>query len=178
MTKKLEEEFNLPPLEDIVFKGEEDTPLVDRSQVDVQNEITVTQQTMDVTERVDSALPIVQGLEQLDREMDEYATKAMSTFEDLCDLGKNVEDRHAAPIFDSASKMLTAALQAKQAKMDKKLKMIDLQMRKARLDLESRKVDANLSSKEDSPEEIEGRIVGDRASLLADIMSKMNEKHK
>ena len=68
MTKKLEEEFNLPPLEDIVFKGEEDTPLVDRSQVDVQNEITVTQQTMDVTERVDSALPIVQGLEQLDRE--------------------------------------------------------------------------------------------------------------
>ena len=74
--------------------------------------------------------------------------------------------------------MLTAALQAKQAKMDKKLKMIDLQMRKARLDLESRKVDANLSSKDDSPEEIEGRIVGDRASLLADIMSKMNEKHK
>ena len=36
--------------------------------------------------------------------MDEYATKAITTFEDLCDLGKNVEDRHAAPIFDSASK--------------------------------------------------------------------------
>ena len=33
--------------------------------------------------------------------MDAYATKAMETFEDLVDLGKNVEDRHAAPIFDS-----------------------------------------------------------------------------
>jgi len=178
MTKKLEEEFNLPPLDDIVFKGEEDTPLVDRTEVDVQNEITVTKQTMDVTERVDTALPIVQGLEQLDREMDEYATKAMRTFEDLCDLGKNVEDRHAAPIFDSASKMLTAALQAKQAKLDKKLKMIEIQMRKAKLDLDTRKVDASLADKEENPEEIEGRIIGDRASLLADIMSKMKETDK
>lgn len=176
MTKKLEEEFNLPPLDDIAFNGEAQVP-IERSVVDVENEIATTQSNMEITERVDSALPIVQGLEQLDREMDDYATKAMSTFDDLVDLGRNVEDRHAAPIFDSASKMLTAALQAKQAKMDKKLKMIELQMRKAKLDLDTRKVDASLpDSKTD--EEIEGTFVGDRSTMLAEIMAKMKETDK
>jgi hypothetical protein len=178
MTKKLEEEFNLPPIEDIVFEGEELVP-IERNSVDIQNEIIVSQGNMEITERVDSALPIVQGLEQLDREMDEYAQKAMDTFNDLVDLGRNVEDRHAAPIFDSASKMLTAALQAKQAKLDKKLKMIELQMRKAKLDLDTRKVDASLKEKEDDPaEEIEGKFVGDRSSMLAEIMAKMKETDK
>lgn len=176
MTRKLEEEFGLPPIEDVQLPGEE-LPL--HNPVDTQNEITVTRQTMEVTERVDSALPIVQGLEQLDREMDQYADKAMATFDELCDLGKNVEDRHAAPIFDSASKMLTAALQAKQAKLDKKLKMIELQMRKAKLDLDTRKTDAALEDKEEGrPEEIDGRFVGDRSSMLEEIMKNLQPNDK
>ena len=176
MTKSLEEEFNLPPIEEVKIPDEEQS--TDRDPADIQNEIMVIQKDMEITDRVDGALPMVQGLEQLDREMDEYASKAMATFEDLCDLGKNVEDRHAAPIFDSASKMLTAALQAKQTKLDKKLKMIELQMRKAKLDLDTRKVDASLSDKEDDPEEIEGKFIGDRSSMLAEIMAKMKENDK
>lgn len=193
MTKKLEEEFNLPPMDldpdnrpweydcdgNKVVKGDFTQAWTDDVNAETfKNEIALTQGTMEVAERVDSALPIVQGLEQLDREMDEYAAKAMATFEDLVDLGKNVEDRHAAPIFDSASKMISAALQAKQAKMDKKLKMIELQMRKAKLDLDTRKVDASLSDKEDAPEEIEGKFIGDRSSMLAEIMAKMKENDK
>ena len=65
------------------------------------------------------------------------------------------------PIFDSASKMLTAALTAKQHKMDKKLKMIELQMRKAKLDLDERKLDMKENS--DEPQEVEGEFIGDRA---------------
>jgi len=193
MTKKLEEEFNLPPIDldpdnrpweydcdgNKVVKGDFTQAWTDDVNAEIfKNEIALTQGTMEVAERVDSALPIVQGLEQLDREMDEYAAKAMATFEDLVDLGKNVEDRHAAPIFDSASKMISAALQAKQAKMDKKLKMIELQMRKAKLDLDTRKVDASLSDKEDDPQEIEGKFIGDRSSMLAEIMAKMKENDK
>tara|TARA_R110000772_G_scaffold151601_1_gene262366 strand:+ start:149 stop:691 length:543 start_codon:yes stop_codon:yes gene_type:complete len=180
MTKKLEEEFNLPPIEDISLFGEEAIPIeAGESTIETsKQDIALTQSTLEVTQRIDSALPIVQGLEQLDREMDEYALKAMATFEDLVDLGKNVEDRHAAPIFDSAAKMITAALQAKQAKMDKKMKMIELQMRKAKLDLDTRKVDASLEGKEDAPEEIEGKFIGDRSSMLAEIMNKMKENDK
>ena len=80
--------------------------------------------------------------------MDDYARRAMDTFEDPLDLGKNVEDRHAVSSFDSASKMLTAALTAKQAKMDKKLKMVELQMRKAKLDLDEKKLEHKIGSDE------------------------------
>jgi len=177
MTKKLEEEFNLPPIEDIEIpldETEEETSLEE-----IETNIETVSGTMQVTDKISAALPVVQGLEQLDREMDEYAQKAMSTFEDLCDLGKNVEDRHAAPIFDSASKMLTAALQAKQAKMDKKLKMIELQMRQAKLDLDTRKTDAALKNKEeDDPEELEGKFLGSRTDMLSEIMQKMKENDK
>ena len=174
MTKRLEEELGLPPIEEVRVPDEieEKLPTIAES----QEEITITQGKLDMTERIDGSLPAVLGLEELDREMDEYATKAITTFEDLCDLGKNVEDRHAAPIFDSASKMLTAALTAKQHKMDKKLKMIELQMRKAKLDLDERKLDMKEAG--DEPTEVEGEFIGDRASMLDSIMQKMKENDK
>ncbi len=179
MTKKLEEEFNLPPIEDI------DIPLDVEDEVitleEAENNIVEYRGQLDLAQRTDAALPMVTGLEELDREMDEYAAKAIQTFDELVDLGKNVEDRNAAPVFDSASKMLTAALQAKQAKMDKKLKMLELQMRQRKLDMDERKLEHQIKLKqddEDGPEEIEGKFVNDRASMLSEIMSQMKQKDK
>jgi hypothetical protein len=75
--------------------------------------------------------------------------------------------------------MLTAALQAKQAKMDKKLKIIELQMRQRKLDMDERKLEHQIKSKEeDDPEEIEGKFVNDRASMLSEIMGQMKQKDK
>lgn len=181
MTRKLEEEFNLPPIQDLMPQAdaEENEPTVE----EIQAEIVEYQGQMSVAERADAALPMVEGLSELDREMDEYARKAMETFEDLVDLGKNVEDRHAAPIFDSASKMLTAALQAKTAKLDKKMKMIELQMRQRKLDQEEEKLKVYIESKrkaEDLDDEDvgEGKIIGDRSAMLAEIMAKMKDNDK
>jgi len=50
------------------------------------------------------------------------------------DLGMQVDSRFASEIFSVASNMLGHAITAKTAKLDKKLKMIDLQMKKMRLD--------------------------------------------
>jgi hypothetical protein len=178
--KKLEEVFNLPPIEDIDIPLEDDDSEEEMTMEEIQHEIEEYQGQMSVANRVDAALPVQQGLDQLEREMDEYAAKAMGTFQDLVDLGHNVEDRNAAPIFDSASKMLSAALQAKQAKIDKKLKMMELQQRQAKLELETRKLEHQIakeeSKSEDRAETIEGKIVGDRASMIADIMANMNKK--
>ena len=160
MTKKLEEELNLPELDDLL-PVEEDEHIAPTSD-DIRSEIATIEGEMSMVDRANIALPTVHGLEQIDREMDEYAKKAMETFEDLVDLGKNVEDRHAAPIFDSASKMLQAALQAKTAKMDKKMKMIE-----ARSELG-----------EDDPEGMDARIIGSRTEMLAEIMKKLPEKDK
>ncbi len=129
MTKKLEEEFNLPPIE----------------KDKVTTELTMApeeiQQVIATADKIDSALPQVTGLNSLDTDMDNYAQKAMDTFDDLVALGNNVEDRHAALIFDVASKMMNNAITAKTEKMNKKLKMIDLQLKKARLDKDN--IDAN-----------------------------------
>ena len=179
MTKKLEEALNLPNLEELLPEEleEEQAPTTE----EVKNEIATIENEMSMVDRANIALPTVEGLEQLDREMDEYATKAMETFEDLVDLGKNVEDRHAAPIFDSAAKMIAAALQAKQAKMDKKMKMIELQMRQARLEKDSQKIDAYVAGKKHEigdEEDIEGHIIGDRTAMLAEIMKNLDENDK
>ena len=178
MTKKLEEELNLPDLDQLLPENDiQEEPTTE----ELKTEIANIEGEMSMVERANIALPTVEGLEQLDREMDEYAKKAMETFEDLIDLGQNVEDRHAAPIFDSASKMISAALQAKQAKMDKKMKMIELQMRQARLEKDSEKIDAYVAGKKHElgdEEEVEGRIVGDRTAMLAEIMKNLPEKDK
>ena len=178
MTKKLEEELNLPDLDQLLPENDiQEEPTTE----ELKTEIANIEGEMSMVERANISLPTVEGLEQLDREMDEYAKKAMETFEDLVDLGKNVEDRHAAPIFDSASKMISAALQAKQAKMDKKMKMIELQMRQARLEKDSEKIDAYVAGKKHElgdEEEVEGRIVGDRTAMLAEIMKNLPEKDK
>jgi hypothetical protein len=179
MTKKLEEEFNLLPIEDMMPSDKDEQEL---SVEEVQNEIVEYQGHLSVAERADAALPVVEGLAELDREMDEYAKKELDTFDDLVDLGKNVEDRHAAPIFDSASKMLTAALQAKTAKMDKKMKMIELQMRQRKLDQEEEKlkvyVEKNKASDDYDDDIAEGKIIGDRSAMLAEIMAKMKDNDK
>jgi hypothetical protein len=184
MTKKLEEVLNLLPSIESMMPDLEDTE-EDLSLEDVQHDIEMYQGQMSVADRVDAALPMVQGLAELDREMDEYAKKAMDTFQDLVDLGKNVEDRHAAPIFDSASKMLTAALQAKTAKLDKKMKMIELQMRQRKLDQDEEKLKVYIESKRKS-EDLEddnaivgeGKIISGRSELLAEIMAKMKDNDK
>jgi len=181
MTKKLEEELNLPDLDDLMPGDEAEH--IEPTTEDIKNEIAEYKGEMSMVERANIALPTVEGLEQLDREMDEYAKKAMETFDELVDLGKNVEDRHAAPIFDSASKMISAALQAKQAKMDKKMKMIELQMRQARLEKDSEKIDAYVAQKNnelglDEPEGTEGRIIGNRTDMLAEILKQLPEKDK
>lgn len=181
MTKKLEEELNLPPIEDLMPKLDEKEEVLDEEEV--KNQIAIFSNEMSVAERADAALPMVEGLDQTDREMDDYATRAINQFEELCNLGNNVEDRHVAPIFDSASKMLQAALQAKQAKMDKKLKMIELQMRQRKLDQEEKRLEAYIKKheidNEDEEDNIsEGKIIGDRTELLGEILSKMKDNDK
>jgi hypothetical protein len=53
------------------------------------------------------------------------------------DLGMQVDSRYASEIFAVAGAMLGHAITAKTAKLNKKLKMIDLQLKKARLDQDS-----------------------------------------
>jgi hypothetical protein len=124
MTRKLEELFDLPPTTEEV---EAAVPSIAENRTAIQ--------TLDAAiDKIDAALPAVRGLESTDTEMDELAGLATASYKDLMDLGMQVDSRFASEIFGVASNMLGHAITAKTAKLDKKLKMIDLQMKKMRLD--------------------------------------------
>ena len=80
-------------------------------------------------------MPRVSGLgAKSDTELDDIADKAVQSYNDLMDLGMNAELRYSGRIFEVAGSMLKTGLDAKVAKLDKKLKMIDLQLKKQKLD--------------------------------------------
>lgn len=131
MTKKLEELFNLP-----VDEKSQDLDIADSINSIEASNLPIMPDTLAALDKIEAALPAVRGLESSDTEMDELAAKATKEFDNLMDLGMNVDSRYASEIFGVASQMLGHAITAKTAKMNKKLKMIDLQMRKLKLDRE------------------------------------------
>ena len=132
MTRKLEALFDLPHTEEEVDIAHPDLPT---------NRETLA--AIDIAiDKIDHALPAVRGLESTDAEMDELAVLAAGSYKELMDLGMQVDSRFASEIFSVASNMLGHAITAKTAKLDKKLKMIDLQMKKMRLDQQQQALDS------------------------------------
>jgi hypothetical protein len=125
MTRKLEELFDLPP------SGCESETTEPESIPATQIALKEIDATID---KIDQALPAVRGLEASDQEMDNIAAKAQETFDDLMNLGMQVDSRYSAEIFAVAGTMLGHALTAKTAKLNKKLKMVDLQLKKMKMD--------------------------------------------
>lgn len=74
----------------------------------------------------------------------------------------NVEARFSGRIFEVAGQMLKTNLDSKVAKLDKKLKMVELQLKKEKLDKDS-------SLESNNVVQGEGYIVTDRNSLLEKI---------
>ncbi len=152
MTKKLQEIFDVEDEKELKQKQQSEPQ---QKQVEEESEIR------DIAEldKIASALPAQKGLGKLaDQELDEVATKAMDAYEDLMDLGMNVESRYSGRVFEVASTMLKTNLEAKTAKIDKKLKMIELQLKKEKQD--------EKSSGEGDVVQGEGYVVTDRNSLL------------
>lgn len=142
MTKKLEEVFGFlpenPPDLDSSPTTVEETELP----VEVQEELATARATIDMANRVDVALPTVTDMAQAERELDDLAAKAQEDAERLMDLGFNVDDRNAGKIFEVAATLLKTAVDAKTSKLEKKLKMVELQLRKARLDSDKKEAPA------------------------------------
>jgi hypothetical protein len=106
--------------------------------------------------------------------MDDLAKLATDSYKDLMDLGMQVDSRFASEIFNSAGTMLGHAITAKTAKMNKKLKMIDLQLKKARLD----QIDRDKS--EQTPNNMptaEGQVL-DRNTLLEKLLGDRSGNSK
>jgi hypothetical protein len=163
MTKKLEEIFNI--------SVNDQTELQDEDQQSQQaslpfDDTEKMQQVANTVEKVDRALPVVKDLEANDKEMDDLAQDAKDSFDTLMDLGMNVDPRYSGKMFEVASQLLGHAITAKNAKIDKKLKMVELQLKQARLEqMEKRHADDR--------GELEGEgMVVDRNELLKQLLEQ------
>lgn len=167
MTKKLEELFGLTDDADELQNALNEPIVKPPEEEPEETAVAVSQQTLDTIAKVENALPMVKGLENSDKEMDEYADLAKEAFNNLMDLGMQVDAKFSSEIFNSAASMLGHAITAKTAKVNKKLRMIDLQLKKAEL---ARKLEVQ-AAKADAPPQQVG--LGTGAVLDRDELIKM-----
>jgi hypothetical protein len=156
MTRKLEEEFNLPHMEDM--DAESSDPET------IKAEIQTVEDALTNSEKINSALKEVRGMEEHDDEMDNIARQAIESYEQLMSLGMNMTDMAAGPVFNNAANMLKIALEAKDSKVSKKLKQVDMMLKKARID--------QLEKKQGTSEDAGTAKTFDRNELLRIISQK------
>jgi hypothetical protein len=155
MTKKLEELFNLES---------EETPLIKEVGKD-HTEVKSLDDSYTAVASITKDLPQIQELDSLnDGELDDLAKKAEEAYDDLMDLGMNVEVRYAGRIFEVAGTMMKNAIDAKSAKIEKKLKAIDLQLKKYKIDKDSHTDDDIVQG--------QGFVISDRNELLKKLGKK------
>jgi hypothetical protein len=162
MTQKLQELFNLPP-------AEGQTPeQAEQAEKTIAENQAIIKDVDTAIDKIDAALPFVDSLDISDKELDDLSDLAKEKFQDLIDLGMNVEARFSGHILATAGTLLGHAITAKQAKLDKKLRMVDLQLKKARLDAQNTKNDG-----EKIINAADGKaVILDRNELLKQILGE------
>jgi len=163
MTDKLSQLFNLPTPEE---------PSPEQAETTIEENREIIKAVDEAIDKIDAALPFVDSLDISDKELDDLSNLAKEKFQDLIDLGMNVEARFSGHILATAGTLLGHAITAKQAKLDKKLRMVDLQLKKARLDAQIAK-DSDKSDGDKIVDAEDGRaIILDRNELLKQILGK------
>lgn len=156
MTKKLENLFNL------------DDEEVEDSKPSKHQEIQSVNDSLKAIKEISKGLPRIKELDQIDdKELDDLANKAELAYDELMDLGMNVEVRYSSRIFEVASSFLKSAIDAKTNKIEKRLKAVDLQLKKYKID-----TDANGKEGADDMINGEGFVVTDRNELLKKLGKK------
>tara|TARA_A100000164_G_scaffold304844_1_gene280904 strand:- start:234 stop:761 length:528 start_codon:yes stop_codon:yes gene_type:complete len=174
MTKKLEDILNLPNVKEAfkeVDKKEKDKKLKEFGQDNpsTKNLDPKTQANLQKSyaefDKIAAALPQVKGLGELsDLELDKLAIEAEESYKNLMDLGMNVDSRYSGRIFEVAGNFLRNAIDAKGSKIDKKLKMVELQLKKMKMDQ---------GNNDGGPiEESDGFVISDRNELMKKLLKK------
>ena len=173
MTKKLEEILNLPNVKEAFkevdakekAKQSKETANGTSKNLDPQTAKNL-EKSMIEFDKIAAALPQVKGLGELsDLELDKLAVEAEESYKNLMDLGMNVDSRYSGRIFEVASTMLRNAIDAKSNKIDKKLKMVELQLKKQKIDKDDDKDTGTVEAQD-------GFVISDRNELMKKLLKK------
>ena len=173
MTNKLEDILNLPNVKEAfkeVDKKEQAKANREQTKEVMKNVDPETRKNLEKSyaefDKIAAALPQVKGLGELsDLELDKLAVEAEESYKNLMDLGMNVDSRYSGRIFEVASTMLRNAIDAKGSKIDKKLKMVELQLKKM-------KIDKTGNDDVGTVEESDGFVISDRNELMKKLLKK------
>ena len=176
MTKKLEDILNLPNIKEEFKKvDKKEKEIKDNQSNGVQKNVDPkTAKNLEKTyaefDKIAASLPQVKGLGDLsDLELDKLAIEAEESYKTLMDLGMNVDSRYSGRIFEVASTMLRNAIDAKGSKIDKKLKMVELQLKKLKID--------KTGGIDTGPiEESDGFVISDRNELMKKLLKTDDAK--
>lgn len=183
MTKKLEDELDLPHLDDILKMEKMSKEAEELEKIkEAEDEIALLRNNEPETaasfetaltqaQKIENELADHSGLRQHDKEMDEISREAMDSYHEFKDLALNCTPAHCGKISETAVNMLRISMEARDAKSNKKLRMWRLQLDQARLlrDLER---DQN---QEEGVIDNEDAIRIDRNKLLREIQSSLHE---
>lgn len=140
MTKKIEEFLDIDPIPD---KDESEREIV---------EVTPSSALVKQDEH--------------DNETNDIRKKALDAFDDIMELGKNVEPSRSARMFEVAGQFLRTGLDAVNSKADKQLKTAKLRMEAKKLQVD----DETLDKLEHGAE-----IFADRNSILKKLVGESNK---
>ena len=160
----LESALNLPSLaNDDDDQDADQTPVPDVEQEANDDMLAVLDHAKNLTRMSKEA----NGLTKHDVEMDELAGLAVTAHKDLMELGMNVELRHAGEILSTAGTMLKIAVDAKNNKVEKLLRAM-------KLELDKRKVDAQIAQMDPAEAPIESTAT----KLDFNELLRMSKEHK
>lgn len=158
--KQLEETFDLMPMEN------------DLTDVETDNEFQMD--PLDNRAEVERETALY-GFIEHDSEMDKYASEAFQSYKDMFSFAMASPPREAAPIFQASESMLKLAMESKNSKIEKKLKMMEIQLKQRKQKFDERKFHSAGSN--GVGQATEDGVVMSREDLLKQ-MSEMEDSDK
>lgn len=160
MTNSIDDALGLPRLCEIL-KKQDDQKLAEQ--------VESLPKIIDDVNKLEKAVSTIESdLADHDHDMDELAKIALDDYKKLMDLGFNTEARIAGSIFEPAVNVLRLVMDSKNAKIDKKLRLMRLQLEKERF--------MKNQTQEDFSNAEEAIIVADRNAILAALKNKDSNK--
>lgn len=132
MTRRVEEELNLPSLEEALANMEVDEGIKDEleSKSHSISDLRTALQNIKLSD-----------LNTDDSDINDLKEKALESYKDLMDAGFNCDSKHASNFLEPAVQSLAIAMDSENLKLKKKLELYKLKQQDDRLELMRRKLE-------------------------------------
>lgn len=134
------------------------------------NDLEKAKNSMNQLKEYREQLKDIPDITKRKQHLDRLAKLAESKFEDVFDRGFNCEDRFMAEVIKAANDMLKIALEAHAKVIESDIKLIDLQLKKDKAEIElNQKISESTNKKLETPQETEKLIPKTRNEILASM---------